>query len=86
MAQETKVTLGMGVIATLVSALMIFVLGCLWNQHGRITVVEAQQLGISEKLSKVDSKLDKMEPILWEVRQDQIRREVEAKKAKRLQD
>lgn len=52
------------------------VFGCLWGFHGRITIIETQQANVQEKLSKID----KVEQLVWEIRQDQIRREIMARK------
>jgi len=66
MAEETKITLKMGLIASAAAALIVMVMSCLWNYHGRLTVLETNYNHVASTLTKMDGKLD-------EIRNDQIR-------------
>ena len=66
MADETKITLKMGVIAAGIASLIVMVMGCLWNYHGRLTVLETNYSHVASTLTKMDNTLD-------EIRNDQIR-------------
>ena len=66
MADETKITLKMGVIAAGIASLVVIVMTCLWNYHGRLTVLETNYSHVATTLMKMDSTLD-------EIRNDQIR-------------
>jgi len=65
-ADETKITLKMGVIAAGIASLIVMVMGCLWNYHGRLTVLETNYSHVASTLTKMDNTLD-------EIRNDQIR-------------
>lgn len=66
MAEETKITLKMGLIASGVAALIVMVMTCLWNYHGRLTVLETNYNHVASTLTKMDNTLD-------DIRNDQIR-------------
>lgn len=66
MADETKITLKMGVIAAGIASLIVMVMGCLWNYHGRLTVLETNYSHVATTLTKIDNTVD-------EIRNDQIR-------------
>lgn len=66
MADETKITLKMGVIAAGIASLIVMVMTCLWNYHGRLTVLETNYSHVASTLTKMDGTLD-------EIRNDQIR-------------
>ena len=66
MADETKITLKMGVIAAGIASLIVMVMGCLWNYHGRLTVLETNYSHVASTLTKMSGTLD-------EIRNDQIR-------------
>ena len=66
MAEETKITLKMGCIAAGIAALIVMVMGCLWNYHGRLTMLETNYSHVASTLTKMDNTLD-------EIRNDQIR-------------
>ena len=66
MADETKITLKMGVIAAGIASLIVMVMGCLWNYHGRLTILETNYSHVASTLTKIDNTVD-------EIRNDQIR-------------
>lgn len=70
MADESKVTLKMGVIAAGIASLIVMMMGCLWNYHGRLTVLETNYLHVSSDLKDI-------KVTVGEIRQDQIRRQIE---------
>ena len=76
MADETKITLKMGLIASLVGSLVMFVMGCLWNYHGRLTILETDY-------KHVYIKLDRIETTVEAIRGDQVRREMLEKQKRR---
>jgi hypothetical protein len=65
-ADETKITLKMGVIAAGIASLVVIVMTCLWNYHGRLTVLETNYSHVATTLTKIDTTVD-------EIRNDQIR-------------
>ena len=75
MADETKITLKMGVIASFIGALVMFVMGCLYSHQTDITILKTNYLHVT-------SKLDKIEQTVVEIRNDQIRREMKEKVGK----
>lgn len=72
MADETKITLKMGAIASLVGGLVMFIMGCLYSHQTDITVLKTNYLHVT-------SKLDRIEITVNEIRQDQLRREIQDK-------
>lgn len=68
MPEETKITLKMGIIASAIASLMVLVVGAMWNYHGRITVLETNYLHVVNTLTEIKN-------TLYDVRNDQIRRE-----------
>ena len=69
MADETKITLKMGAIASCIGALVMFVMGCLYSHQTDITVLKTNYLHVT-------SKLDRIENTVVEIRNDQIRIEI----------
>lgn len=67
MADETKITLKMGVIAAGIASLIVMVMGCLWNYHGRLTVLETNYNHVAMTLQRIDN-------TVIEIRDDQIKR------------
>lgn len=67
MADESKVTLKMGGIAAGIASLIVMVMGCLWNYHGRLTVLETNYNHVAATLQRIDS-------TVAEIRDDQIKR------------
>jgi CRISPR/Cas system-associated endonuclease Cas3-HD len=68
MAEETKITLKMGLIASGVAALVVMMVAAMWNYHGRITILETNYTHVSSTLSDIKETLK-------DIRADQIRRE-----------
>ena len=56
----------MGVIAAGIASLVVMVMTCLWNYHGRLTVLHTNYSHVASTLTKVGNTLD-------EIRNDQIR-------------
>jgi len=75
MADETKITLKMGAIASCIGALVMFVMGCLYSHQTDITILKTNYLHVT-------SKLDKIEQTVTEIRNDQIRRQMKEKVGK----
>ena len=75
MADETKITLKMGAIASFVGALVMFVMGCLYSHQTDITILKTNYIHVT-------SKLDKIEQTVVEIRNDQIRRQMKEKVGK----
>jgi hypothetical protein len=73
MAEETRVTLKMGCIAAGIASLIVMVMGCLWNYHGRLTILETNYSHVASTLAKIDTTVD-------EIRSDQIRLQRNEKK------
>jgi len=69
MADETKITLKMGVIASFIGALVMFVMGCLYSHQTDITILKTNYLHVT-------AQLDKIEQTVTEIRNDQRRREL----------
>jgi hypothetical protein len=55
MAEETKFTLKIGLVASFVSALLIFVLSALWAHQTDITTLRTNQTHVLETLNKLDT-------------------------------
>lgn len=66
MADETKITLKMGLIASAVAALIVMFGGALWNQQGRIVVLETNY-------NHVCSTMTEMKDMLQDIRAEQIK-------------
>ena len=75
MADETKITLKMGAIASFIGALVMFVMGCLYSHQTDITILKTNYIHVT-------SKLDKIEQTVVEIRNDQIRRQMKEKVGK----
>ncbi len=73
MVEETKITLKLGIIASLVGGLVMFIMTCLWNHQTDITILKADY-------KHVFKKLDTIENTVMEIRNDQLRREIREKK------
>jgi hypothetical protein len=58
---ETKVTLKVGVIASIVAALVIFILNTLWVHNGDITALKTNQVANMKNIEKVDSAMCKID-------------------------
>ncbi len=67
MAEETKITLKMGVIASAVASFVIFLMGTLWNQQTRLVMLETNYGHVCETMNE-------MKQMLQEIRADQIDR------------
>ena len=67
MAEETKITLEMGCIAAGIAALIVMVMGCLWNYHGRLTVLETNYTHVSSTVTEIKT-------TVGEIRNDQLKR------------
>lgn len=75
MADETKITMKMGVIAAGIASLIVMVMGCLWNYHGRLTILETNYSHVAQTLNRMDNNLSIMGGKIEEIRGDQIRRQ-----------
>lgn len=67
MAEETKITLKMGLIASGVAALIVMMLSAMWSYHGRITVLETNYTHVSSSLTDIKDTLK-------DIRNDQIKK------------
>lgn len=67
MADETKITLKMGLISSAVAALLVMIGGALWNQQTRIVTLETNYGHVCETMNE-------MKQMLQEIRADQIDR------------
>lgn len=76
MADETKITLKVGVIAGGIASLIVMIMTCLWNYHGRITTIEANYTHVATTLNKIEN-------TVWEIRNDQIKRQIQNKGVER---
>jgi hypothetical protein len=52
--EETKITLKIGIIATTVTSILIFIISCLWSYNSRLTSLEINYINLNEKLNKID--------------------------------
>jgi len=73
MAEETKVTLKMGLIAAAVASLLVMIGGAIWNQQGRLVVLETNYGHLCTSLNEIQTSQDKTFSALMEVRDNQIR-------------
>lgn len=73
MADETKITLKMGIIASLVGGIVMFIMGCLWNHQTDITILKTDY-------HHVFKKLDSIETLTQQIRDDQVRKEITDKR------
>lgn len=71
MADETKITLKIGIIASGIATLILFVFGCLWDHQSKITVLGVNQSHIMKRMDKIDDIAD----VVSQIRNDQLRRE-----------
>jgi hypothetical protein len=60
MADETKLTFRVGLIATLVSTLVVFMLGMLVKHSSDISVLQTNQAMVMETVKKLDVAVDKI--------------------------
>jgi hypothetical protein len=60
-ADETKVTLKVGIIAAGVAALVMFMLNVLWVHNGDINILKTNQVAVMKNLDKVDSAMCKID-------------------------
>jgi cell division protein FtsB len=60
MAEETKFTLKIGIIASFVAALVVFMLSCLWDHNGKISTLQANQTVVIKNMDKMDIAIDKI--------------------------
>lgn len=75
MAEESKLTLKIGVIASFIAAIVIFVLQSLWMHQTDIAILKTNQVSIIrtiEKLDKVPADLARMEVLLRNNRENQL--------------
>jgi hypothetical protein len=73
MATETRITLQMGLIASGVAALIVLIGGAIWNQQGRLVVLETNYNHLCASLSALTLGQEKTNATLQEIRLDQIR-------------
>jgi hypothetical protein len=76
MATETRITLQMGLIASGVAALIVLIGGAIWNQQGRLVVLETNYLHLCSSLEAIKTSQDKVFTKLEEIRDDQKNRAV----------
>lgn len=55
MAEETKLTLKVGVIASFVAALVVFMLTTLWSHNGDISRLHANQIIVMKSVEKLEA-------------------------------
>ena len=67
MAEETKITLKMGLIASGVAALVVMMATAMWNYHGRITVLETNYTHVCATLTEIKETVK-------DIRSDQMKR------------
>lgn len=67
MADETRITVKVGVIIGLIVSIMSYVSFALLNHQGRITTLEVQYSHTQATLSRIEKTLD-------DIRSDQVRR------------
>ena len=75
MAEESKLTLKIGVIASFIAAIVIFVLNSLWIHQTDIAMLKTNQCAIMktiEKLDSVPSDLARIEAIMKNNQENQI--------------
>jgi len=60
MAEESKITLKMGIIASAVSALIMLVGGAIWNQQSRLVVLETNYGHLCTSLNKMETMLEQI--------------------------
>jgi glutamate synthase domain-containing protein 1 len=60
MAEETKFTLKIGVIASFIAALVVFMLSCLWQHNGDISRLQTNQITVMRNQEKMDAAVDKI--------------------------
>jgi hypothetical protein len=60
MAEETKFTLKIGIIASFVAALVVFMLSCLWDHNAKISGLHTNQIAVMKNLEKMDAAVDKI--------------------------
>ena len=58
MAEETKITLKVGIIITFISSIIIFIMSCLWSYNSRLTALETNYINLVEKLNKIDTNVE----------------------------
>jgi hypothetical protein len=74
MATETRITLQMGLIASGVAALIVLIGGAIWNQQGRLVVLETNYLHLCSSLEAIKTSQDRVFTKLEEIRDDQVKR------------
>jgi nitrate/TMAO reductase-like tetraheme cytochrome c subunit len=60
MADESKITLKMGIIASAVSALIMLVGGAIWNQQSRLVILETNYGHLCTSLTKMENILEQI--------------------------
>ena len=73
MADETKITLKMGLIASAVAALIVMIGSALWNQQGRIVILETNY-------NHVCSTMTEMKDMLQDIRTEQMKQYAKEKR------
>jgi len=68
MPEESKVTLKVGILASLIAAIIVAAYGAIFNLHGRVTAVEVDNKYTFSTLCEIKDMVN-------EIRTDQIRRE-----------
>jgi hypothetical protein len=67
MAEESKVTLKVGLIAAGAAALIMFMLNTLWVHNGQINVLQTNQIMVMKNLDKVDAAMCKIDEKLTSI-------------------
>jgi Tfp pilus assembly protein PilN len=60
MADESKLTFRVVLVATLVSTLVVFMLGCLFKHSADISVLQTNQMIVMKTVEKLDAAIDKI--------------------------
>ena len=68
LADESKIVMRMGIIASGVAALIVFMFGALYSHQADISILKTQQSYTAEAIND-------MKKLLTEIRTDQIRRQ-----------
>ena len=55
MADETRITLKIGVICSLIGGILVFFLSALWGHQSDITLLKTNQVAVMKTLEKMDT-------------------------------
>jgi hypothetical protein len=61
LADETKLTFKMGIIATLVAGIVVFIMNCLWSHQTDITILKTNYIHTSSTLQDIKLVVDRIE-------------------------